>query len=76
MFADAVVRGRRLTSVSFVDAGEVRGAHDVVASFPRRLHGAFGEGLRIAWGELVVLRADAGYGEGELRLYADFGNVF
>jgi hypothetical protein len=66
----------RLTSVSFVDAGEVWGAYDSIGSFPRGLHGAFGEGLRIAWGELVVLRADAGYGEGDVRVYADFRNVF
>jgi hypothetical protein len=66
----------RLTSVSFIDGGEVWGAGDSIRSFPRGLHGAFGEGLRIAWGKLVLLRGDAGYGEGDVRLYADFRNVF
>jgi hypothetical protein len=32
--------------------------------------------LRIFWGEYFVLRCDAGYAEGRLRIYADFGHIF
>jgi hypothetical protein len=66
----------RLTSVSFADAGGVWQEGARLDQLSHALHGSVGEGLRIAWGKLVVLRADAGYGEGDLRFYADFRNVF
>jgi hypothetical protein len=66
----------RLSSVAFVDAGRVWQGLDPSGLKELGIHAGAGGGLRIAWGKLVVLRADAGFAEGAARVYADFGNVF
>ena len=71
-FATVHVWGRdvRFSSVAFADAGAVW------SPGAPTLHPGTGGGLRIAWGKLVVLRADAAYAEGGVRVYADFRHVF
>jgi len=61
--------GERLatSAVAFVDAGKV----DLGA-----VHLGAGGGLRIRWGRFFLVRLDAGYAEGGVRFYADFGHVF
>jgi outer membrane protein assembly factor BamA len=66
----------RLAGVAFVDTGRVWEGPDPAGLPGLGLHVGAGGGLRIAWGDLVVLRADVGYSEGGARVYADFGHVF
>jgi outer membrane protein assembly factor BamA len=69
-------RDVRLSSVAFADAGRVWEQGPDQVPFLDSVHAGAGGGLRIAWGKLVVLRADAGYAEGGVRVYADFRHVF
>jgi hypothetical protein len=64
----------RLSSVSF--AGRVWEGPDSPALATFGVHVGAGDGLRIGWGKLVVLRADIGFAEGAVRMYADFRHVF
>jgi len=66
----------RLSSIAFVDAGRVWHGRDPPALAAFGVHVGTGGGLRIAWGKLVVLRADVGFAEGAARAYADFRHVF
>ncbi len=66
----------RLSSVAFADAGRVWQGPDPPALAAFGVHAGAGGGLRIAWGKLVVLRADVGFAEGAARVYADFRHVF
>jgi hemolysin activation/secretion protein len=66
----------RLSSVAFVDAGRVWQGRDPAPLPAFGVHPGAGGGLRLAWGKLVVLRADVGYAEGAARGYADFRHVF
>jgi hypothetical protein len=66
----------RLSSIAFVDAGRVWQGPDPPGLAALGVHAGAGGGVRIAWGKLVVLRADVGFAEGAARAYADFGNVF
>lgn len=65
-----------LSALAFADAGRVWDGPDPADLPDLGLHFGTGGGLRIAWGKTVLLRADAGYAEGRVRLYADFGHVF
>jgi hypothetical protein len=72
-----VLRERvRLSIVTFADAGRVWQGVDPPGLAALGVHVGVGGGLRIAWGKLVVLRADVAYAEGSTGVYADFGNVF
>jgi len=66
----------RLSSVAFVDGGRVWQGPDPPGLTALGVHAGAGGGLRIAWGKLVVLRADVAFAEGAVGMYADFGNVF
>ena len=65
-----------LTAVGFVDAGRVWSPGDPTSLPAAGLHAGVGGGLRVAWGEFFIVRADVGYAEGRARIYADFGQVF
>jgi hypothetical protein len=65
-----------LSALAFADAGRVWDGPDPADLPNLGLHVGTGGGLRIAWGKTVLLRADAGFAEGRVRLYADFGHVF
>jgi len=65
-----------LSALAFADAGRVWDGPDPANLPDLGLHFGTGGGLRIAWGNTVLLRADAGLAEGRVRLYADFGHVF
>jgi outer membrane protein assembly factor BamA len=65
-----------LGAVAFLDAGRVWAPGDRSQLPAAGIHGGLGSGLRIFWGEYFVLRCDAGYAEGRLRVYADFGHIF
>jgi hypothetical protein len=60
----------------FADAGRVWQGPDPPALAAFGVHAGVGGGLRIAWGKLVVLRADVGIAEGSARVYADFRHIF
>jgi len=66
----------RLSSVAFVDAGRVWQGPDPQPLAAFGVHVGAGGGLRVAWGKLIVLRADVGFAEGSARVYADFRHVF
>jgi outer membrane protein assembly factor BamA len=65
-----------LYGLAFVDAGRVWAGQDPPDLAALGIHAGGGGGLRIAWGEYFVLRADAGYAEEHVRLYADFRHIF
>lgn len=64
-----------LGAVAFVDGGRVwsqtRNDGDGI-----NVHIGVGGGLRVIWEDVFVVRADCGYGEGNVRFYVDIGHFF